>query len=84
MLAAISNSMMMEAIRSSETSVLTRVTRSHVPDEGILHIHRTENLESNKISKWSVSTQQIYFTYQQQTHLGNQHFLFQYCFGILK
>jgi hypothetical protein len=34
------------ALRYSETSVLTRVTRCNVPDEGILHSHRRENLKS--------------------------------------
>jgi hypothetical protein len=29
--------LMMKAIRSSETSVLTRATRRHIPDDGILH-----------------------------------------------
>jgi hypothetical protein len=37
---------MMEAIRSSETSVLTIVTRHQMPEEGILHSHRRENLKS--------------------------------------
>jgi hypothetical protein len=32
--------LMMKVIRSSETSVLTRVTRSHILEDGILHIHR--------------------------------------------
>jgi hypothetical protein len=31
---------MMETIRSSETSVLTRVTRRHIPEDGILHSNR--------------------------------------------
>jgi hypothetical protein len=30
--------MMMEAIRSYETSVLTRATRRHISEDGILHI----------------------------------------------
>jgi hypothetical protein len=37
---------MIEAIRSSETSVLTRATRRHIPEDGFLHSHRSENLKS--------------------------------------
>jgi hypothetical protein len=37
---------MLEIIRSSETSVLTSVTRRHIPGSGILHSHRRENLKS--------------------------------------
>jgi hypothetical protein len=36
---------MME-VRSSETSILTRVTWRHIPEDGILHSHRRENLKS--------------------------------------
>jgi hypothetical protein len=32
--------------RSSETSVHTRSTRRHIPEDGILHSHRHENLKS--------------------------------------
>jgi hypothetical protein len=37
----------MEAICSSETSVeFQRTTRRYIPDDGTLHNHRCENLES--------------------------------------
>jgi hypothetical protein len=37
---------MLDAIRSSETSVLTRAIQRHIPKDGILHSHRGENLKS--------------------------------------
>jgi hypothetical protein len=36
----------MEAIRSYETSVNKISTRRHIPEDGILHSHRRENLKS--------------------------------------
>jgi hypothetical protein len=38
--------LMMEAQPSSETSGLTRAVRRKIPEDGILHIHRRENLKS--------------------------------------
>jgi hypothetical protein len=50
--------LMMEALGSSETSVLTRSTWRNFPEDGILHTHHCENLKSYKAT---VMPQDVWF-----------------------
>jgi hypothetical protein len=38
--------LMMKAMRSSETSALTRAIQRHIPEEGVFYSRRRENLKS--------------------------------------
>jgi hypothetical protein len=52
--------LMTEAIFASEMPVPTRTTQRHIPEEGILHSHRSESVNSYKIS--GVSKDGIHLT----------------------
>jgi hypothetical protein len=43
--------LMMEALLSFETSILTRATRRNIPEGGIFHSHRRENHKSYRFVK---------------------------------
>jgi hypothetical protein len=43
------STLIMDEIRSFETSLVSRATRRHIPEDGILHSHRREGLTSYRV-----------------------------------
>jgi hypothetical protein len=65
---------MMEALIFSETPVFTRVTRRNIPEDGILHTHRRENLKFYKFASMFASIHWISYisVMQTQPHIRNE------------
>jgi hypothetical protein len=43
------STLMMEAIHSSKSSVLTRATRHHIPEDGILHVKNVRRMHESGV-----------------------------------
>jgi hypothetical protein len=55
----------MEAIRSSETSVLSRVTRCHIPEVGIFRSHCREILKCYTVMNFADVWKKVFYAYFQ-------------------
>jgi hypothetical protein len=75
--------LMIVVLNSSETSVLTRVTRRDIPEEAILHSHLRENFKSYKLF-FILNTTNPVFTSQFPTNapaLATQTVQFHSCYA---
>jgi hypothetical protein len=63
----------MKAIRSSETSVLTRATQRNIQEDGILYSHRCENLKLTIVDWYQLvqGTQRILECYSAMGHISS-------------
>jgi hypothetical protein len=59
----------MEALSSSETSILTRAARRNIPEDAILHSHRRENLKAYVNFEFSDILPQVYTGLQMMKHI---------------